>query len=219
MDWFVAVALARGGRMNGHLSAVQDEVLTGHVAVLPRDVGGWSAQALADVLEETTLAGAPLREWLLAQWGPGRIRQPYALAREILGAPVVRRPETSHPIESWSQAGFCTRALIPVSGRSKLAQLAAESRARGALLVRASAYDGATRPSWAESVLGTAPWSPELAAASVRRLAGSILSRVEQRSTLARALAWKDATTSYAAPTDGDAHTLPPDVFSLHCTR
>ena len=32
-DWFVAVSLAREGRVNGYLTAVQDEVLTGYATV------------------------------------------------------------------------------------------------------------------------------------------------------------------------------------------
>jgi hypothetical protein len=44
VDWFVSVALAREGRVNGYLSAVQDEVLSGHVAVLPRDVAVSAAE-------------------------------------------------------------------------------------------------------------------------------------------------------------------------------
>jgi hypothetical protein len=32
VDWFVSAALAREGRMNGYLSAVQDPVLTGYAS-------------------------------------------------------------------------------------------------------------------------------------------------------------------------------------------
>jgi hypothetical protein len=104
LDWFVSMALAREGRVNAYLSAVQDEVLTGHVAVMPHDIGGWSAQALADVLQEMTLVGAPLREWLLAQWGPARVRRPFALAREVLSAPITRGQAARSGGGAWTAA-------------------------------------------------------------------------------------------------------------------
>jgi hypothetical protein len=71
---------------------------------MPHDIGGWSAQALADVLQEMTLVGAPLREWLLAQWGPARVRRPFALAREVLSAPVARGQEARAGGGAWSAA-------------------------------------------------------------------------------------------------------------------
>ncbi|NIP81743.1 MAG: hypothetical protein GWM90_22010, partial [Gemmatimonadetes bacterium] len=52
MDWFVAVALAREGRINGYLSSVQDEVLTGYGTVAPPDVTGTAGQALMALLDE-----------------------------------------------------------------------------------------------------------------------------------------------------------------------
>ena len=40
LDWFVVVAPAAEGRMNGYLSSVQDDLLTGYGTVLPPDVTG-----------------------------------------------------------------------------------------------------------------------------------------------------------------------------------
>jgi hypothetical protein len=203
LDWFVSVALAREGRVNGYLSAVQDEVLAGHVAVLPRDVGGWSAQALADVLEEMTLVGAPLREWLLAQWGPARVRRPYALAREVIAAPVMRRSDATPrpgrvPLELGTHA-LCAPTAYDESTRARVAlvELAAESRARGALRTRAERYAEDARPAWAESVLGGGPWSPQLGEDAVHRVAAVILARLEERGTLSAAVGWGDAATHH----------------------
>jgi hypothetical protein len=199
LDWFVSVALARDGRVNGYLSAVQDEVLSGHVAVLPRDVGGWSARALADVLEEMTLVGAPLREWLLAQWGPARVRRPYALAREVIATPVTRRLESPRLGSEWVESAalsVCAAATDdePTRARVALAQLAAEARARGALRARAERYSDDARPPWAASLLGSGPWSPSLGEDAVRRVAAIILSRVEESGTMRAALGWGDAS-------------------------
>jgi hypothetical protein len=197
LDWFVSIALAREGRMNGYLSAVQDEVLAGHVAVLPRDVGGWSAEALAGVLEEMTLVGAPLREWLLAQWGPGRVRRPYTLTREIVAAPLfLRRGEPMHPPALPTVLTTpCTppRYDSPTHARAALAELAAEARARGALRARAERYADSHRPPWAESIMGQGPWSPRLGEDAVRRGATVILSRLEESGATGSAFGWAAA--------------------------
>jgi hypothetical protein len=197
LDWFVAIALAREGRVNGYLSAVQDEVLSGHVAVLPRDVGGWSAEALAGVLEEMTLVGAPLREWLLAHWGAGRVRRPYALAREIIAAPRARRLEVWFRPEAtpdvWTPRCSPSPYDSPSTARAGLAALAAEARARGALRSRAERFKDSDRPAWAESILGRGPWSPRLGEEAVRRAAAMILVRVEKSGETGSAFAWSDA--------------------------
>jgi hypothetical protein len=201
LDWFVSVALAREGRVNGYLSAVQDEVLAGHVAVLPRDVGGWSAQALAEVLEEMTLVGAPLREWLLAQWGPARVRRPYTLAREVIATPMTRRAEPTLRVNGdWLGPAALSLSAAATDGesaraRAALAQLAAEARARGVLRARARGYSNDARPAWAASVLGVGPWSSELGEDAVRRLAALILSRLEDSGATGAALGWGDAAT------------------------
>jgi hypothetical protein len=203
LDWFVSIALARDGRVNGYLSAVQDEVLAGHVAVLPRDVAGWSAEALAEVLEEMTLVGAPLREWLLAQWGPARVRRPYTLAREVIASPVVPRADRALQRDAgW--VGNRTLATCVAGAdhdlaraRGRLAQLAAEARARGVLRARARWYPDGARPPWAESVLGVGPWSPELGENAVRRLAAVVLSRLRESGAMTAALGWGDAVGRY----------------------
>jgi hypothetical protein len=200
LDWFVSVALAREGRVNGYLSAVQDEVLAGHVAVLPRDVGGWSAQALAEVLEEMTLVGAPLREWLLAQWGPARVRRPHTLAREVIATPLMRRGEpTLGGTDVWLRSEALALCATGADGagraRAALAQLAAEARARGMLRARAQQYSNDASQAWMRSVLGVGPWSPEVGEDAVRRLAAVILSRLGQSGATTPALGWGDAPT------------------------
>jgi hypothetical protein len=199
LDWFVSVSLAREGRVNGYLSAVQDEVLAGHVAVLPRDVGGWSAQALAEVLEEMTLVGAPLREWLLAEWGPARVRRPYTLAREVIATPLSRRPSPTLRFHAdWLGPTALSPHEVAAEGkaaraRAVFARLAAESRARGILRVRAQRYTNGVRLVWAESLLGIGPWSSEPGEDTVRHLAAVILSRLEESGATAPALGWGDA--------------------------
>jgi hypothetical protein len=197
LDWFVSIALAREGRVNGYLSAVQDDVLSGHVAVLPRDVSGWSAEALAGVLEEMTLVGAPLREWLIAQWGPSRVRRPYTLTREIIATPVMRRGESLTQTSSLPLVvGRPCPAPdydTPSHARAALAALAAEARARGALRTRAERFRDGERPPWAESLLGQGPWSPALGEDAVRRVAMVVLARLEDAGVITSALGWADA--------------------------
>src|SRR5678816_3617707 len=52
VDWFVSAVLARDGRMNGYLSAVQDGVLTGYGAVAAPEVARDGAEAMARALDE-----------------------------------------------------------------------------------------------------------------------------------------------------------------------
>jgi hypothetical protein len=223
LDWFVSIALAREGRVNGYLSAVQDEVLSGHVAVLPRDAGGWSAQALASVLEEMTLVGAPLREWLLAQWGPARARRPYALAWQIVATPVPRRGEPATPGSILpSEAGpVCTPVARdrPARARAALAALAADARARGVLRGRAQRYQDGSRPPWAESVLGHAPWSPEPGEDAVRRLSAAMLSRIQASGTGPAGFAWSDAATRGELPWRVAGQIVPAAICDLPDSR
>lgn len=88
VDWFVVAALAREGRMNGYLSSVQDDVLTGYGTVPQPDVSGRAGAALIDVLDEIAPIYTDLRRWYLDAYGPGRALTPYDLARRVLEAPI-----------------------------------------------------------------------------------------------------------------------------------
>lgn len=84
IDWFVVAALAREGRMNGYLSSVQDDLLTGFGTVLPPDITGSAGAALVSILDEVAPIYMDTREWFLESYGPGRLLTPYDLMRRVL---------------------------------------------------------------------------------------------------------------------------------------
>jgi hypothetical protein len=88
VDWFATVALAREGRMNGYLSSVQDDVLTGYGTVTPPDVTGTAGQALIALLDEVAPVYPETRRWFLGSYGRLRAPTAYDLARRIVEPPL-----------------------------------------------------------------------------------------------------------------------------------
>jgi hypothetical protein len=88
VDWFSAVALAREGRINGYLSSVQDDLLTGYGTVTPPDVTGAAGQALIALLDEVAPVYSETRRWFLRSYGQFRQPTAFDLARRILEAPL-----------------------------------------------------------------------------------------------------------------------------------
>jgi hypothetical protein len=88
LDWFAAVALAQDGRINGYLSSVQDDLLTGYGTVTPPDVTGAAGQALIAILDEVAPVYSETRRWFLQTHGQMRSPTAYDLARRILEAPL-----------------------------------------------------------------------------------------------------------------------------------
>jgi hypothetical protein len=88
VDWFTAVTLARDGRLNGYLSSVQDDLLTGYGTVNPPDVTGAAGQALVALLDEVAPVYPETRRWFLQSYGQLRSPTAFDLARRILEAPL-----------------------------------------------------------------------------------------------------------------------------------
>ncbi len=86
MDWFVAVALAREGRINGYLSSVQDDVLTGYGTVRPPDITGGAGQALVALLDEVAPVYPETRRWFAGSYGRSRAPTAQDLARRLVEA-------------------------------------------------------------------------------------------------------------------------------------
>ena len=84
VDWFVAAALARDGRMNGALSSVQDALLTGYAAVPPPDLHGQSGESMLEVLDEMTVVPAELERWYRTVYGREREPSVYERSRRVL---------------------------------------------------------------------------------------------------------------------------------------
>jgi hypothetical protein len=140
-DWFIAASLARDGRMNGYLSAVQDELLPGYVAAEPPGATGAAGSALIDLLDDMTVLPDDSRAWFLSQFGRHREPRALNLVRAVLDVPLKRdnesltRPHTLDPLrvllprracDSWADNAN-PRARGPLQA---LVRLAADSRAR-----------------------------------------------------------------------------------------
>ena len=97
VDWLVAVSLAREGRSDGYLTAVQDAALTGYTTVSPVSMIFGAARPLVDAVEEMTYLPESVREGFLAQWADARSTDPYLLVRHVLSMPLQRRRVTLNP--------------------------------------------------------------------------------------------------------------------------
>jgi hypothetical protein len=86
IDWFAVVALGHDGRMNGYLSSVQDDVLTGYGTVPPPDPSGGRGGALIAILDDVAPPYPATREWFLSEYGPARAHTALDLLRLVLAA-------------------------------------------------------------------------------------------------------------------------------------
>jgi len=174
VDWFVAQALASRGLSNGFLTAVQDEVLTGHVVHPERLRSSGRSRSLITALSGmTTVAPFAARE-----------DQPTAgaLLRWALAAPVDREVASSilrDERRAWGPAALATAPACEVSDpHARLVRMAAESRARGWVSQRSRWLAEPGRPSWARAALGQSPWNAQLAEERVRRLRDYLLAEL-----------------------------------------
>jgi hypothetical protein len=121
IDWFVAVSLAGAGRMNGNLSSVQDELLTGYGTVRPPELSGTAGDALMRILDVVAPVYPDTRAWFLRHYGSGRNLRSYDLARRVLEAELPEpRPEPFAP-DRWrgnpaSRGAFAALALARDQG-------------------------------------------------------------------------------------------------------
>lgn len=190
VDWLVAVSLAREGRSDGYLSAVQDAALTGYTTVSPVAMIFGAARPLVDAVEEMTYLPESVRDGFLAQWADARSVDPYLLVRHILSVPLPRRRISINPTLfdddplSLTSAGpvICADlgALAPeLRARQALLDMSLDARALGIVRVRARWFTLDNRPAWASSMLGAAPWSPSIGELVVRRVRASLVGQLD----------------------------------------
>ena len=203
VDWFVSAALAREGRMNGYLSAVQDGLLTGYGAVAAPEVSRDGAQAMISALDEMTLVAPATRTWFVEAHGKGRTVPISDLTRRVLDVPLTagdRRAIRTGPsaIDVVAPSGEASaRALVAIGAacregaidsrlaheRADLLLEAADARARGLLARRARFAASSDRALWqARALLGNA-WTPEYAEKARLDLRDAILRRAVAAST------------------------------------
>ena len=197
VDWIVASWLARQGIMNGYLSAVQDEWLTGYAsASAPRRDTPQADPTMTALREITEVSPAAVR-WFEAEYGDARRASMAEAVRRTLLAPLPRidfRASPSLGVEAWAtttralraspqaSAGWSCQLRIPALGRSdrdllrRTMETAAQARVAG-LMRRWSEYSQRTNAGWRLRSLGGAPWRPEAADSLTRELRDALLWR------------------------------------------
>lgn len=195
-DWFVAAALAREGRLNGYLSAVQDATLIGHGSAV-RPEGRADAGALSRALVEMAGLDAGLESWYRANFGERRRLAAEEVVRRILATRVSLGDLRLPPRYSvWAESATTSLLRRTVSGSAAwecfaatdvagdpvtvrtLAGYAAKARARGFLREwRQLVSRHGLQPLWSLTPRDVPPWRPEL--------------QLEQEQMLEDAILWK----------------------------
>lgn len=166
-DWFVASALAQQGRMNGFLSAIEDGWFAGYAAGPPTAIGSAATESLVSAIEEMTYVPDSVRLGFESQWSDPQVVDPLLLVRRALETPVVRRAAGAWQVGSAAvamlpPAQLCTSDRSPQSrARESLLMMTIDARARGMAMRRARYRPVGARLSWANSVLGAVPFSPD----------------------------------------------------------
>jgi hypothetical protein len=191
VDWFVAVGLAREGRSNGYLTAVQDAALTGYTAASPRDMIAGAGSALADALAQMTYVPEATREAFLDDWSaPARI-DPSVLTRRVAELQLPRRDVNRRRLFDRGTMPFALPDEVPlcasganawspgVRDRRALLELVLDARARGIARRWAMWYSASSRPAWASSVMGVSPYAPDTGDRFVRRIREALVWELE----------------------------------------
>ncbi|MEN8374244.1 MAG: hypothetical protein ABFS34_02220 [Gemmatimonadota bacterium] len=224
IDWFSVVALGHEGRMNGYLSSVQDDVLTGYGTVPPPDVSGKAGGALVAILDDIAPVYAETREWFLSGFGPGRAHTAMDLLRLALadprdarfpeGAAARRGPRrlrtalrgyelAADALDAWiCLAPGAAYGDARAGARRELIRQAARSVARGLALERGRALAGDAGRRWLARRLYGRRWREEPVPEEVRPELEALLEELE---TVERALRVLD-------PDSGFRLSQPPDA-------
>ena len=196
VDWFVSASLAREGRVNGHLSAAQDPVLTGYASAITPEAARDGGSATLRALDGLTVVPSVTRTWFSDLYGSERRLTVHEAVRRVLEAPLGRmnlsgrssfrpwQPETfDQAFGPASQEGSWTCLVESFAGSAENAgtvravvQYAAESRARGVL---GQWTEFARRRPWASPprlrALTGAPWDPSIGETTMREIRNAIL--------------------------------------------
>jgi hypothetical protein len=197
VDWFVSAALAREGRVNGHLSAVQDPVLTGYASAITPEAAREGGSATLRALDGITLLSPLSRSWFSDLFGVDRRLSVHEAVRQVLETPVpsveisgMRATDRMQPAAlstvfsgapevsgAWRCVldGFTDRAADAASVRA-VVQYAADARARGVIKRwEALALRRPERAPVALRALTGAPWDPAIAERTLRDVRDAIL--------------------------------------------
>ena len=196
VDWFVSASLAREGRVNGHLSAAQDPVLTGYASAITPEAARDGGSATLRALDGLTSVPEVTRSWFSGLFGEERRLSVHEAVRRVLETPIDRinlsgkvafGPWNSRALDEDMGAMVRTGAwacLVESFAGSAddagtvhaVVQYAAESRARGVL--RQWADFAKRRPSASPPrlrALTGAPWNPAIADSTLQEIRDAIL--------------------------------------------
>jgi hypothetical protein len=197
VDWIVASWLANQGIMNGYLSAVQDEWLTGYASAAAPRRDTPQGDPTMTALREITGVSPRVVSWFEEEYGEARRPSLAEAVRRTLLAPLPRvdiRSGSSQGVDGWSttmralrsspeaSAGWSCQLRAPALSRTDREVLrgametAAGSRVRG-LTQRWGDYAARSPAGWRLRSLGGAPWRPEVADSVSRELRDALLWR------------------------------------------
>ncbi len=196
VDWFVSASLAREGRVNGHLSAAQDPVLTGYASAITPEAARDGGSATLRALDGLTSVPTATRSWFSELYGVDRRLTVHEAVRRVLEVPLGRfnlrttpgfkpwAPETfDQGFGAWSKNGLWTCLVEGFAGRTDdagavraVVQYTAESRARGVLHQWAefARRSPQVSPPGLRALTG-GPWDPAIAESTLREIRDAIL--------------------------------------------
>ncbi|HUG02413.1 MAG TPA: hypothetical protein VML95_11150 [Longimicrobiales bacterium] len=183
IDWFSVVSLGHQGRMNGYLSSVQDDVLTGYGTVPAPDATGAAGGALIAILDDVAPAYPATREWFLSAYGPARTHTALDLLRLVLaeGLPSSSQDDGGAPfgprrlraalqgydiaaaaLETWAcRSPGSAYGGVRADARHGLIAEAARAVTRGLAMERADALAGLSGTRWLARRLYGRRWREE----------------------------------------------------------
>jgi hypothetical protein len=198
VDWFVAAALARRGRMNGYLSSVQDAMITGYASATPPRSGIVESDATLDALREITAVEPTTVAWYAATFGTARPSGVAEAVRRTLIAPLPRltlNAGTTTGFSAFSRGSKLLHAATEATAAwsclldvpfmqaansdavRDAMQFAAEARARGVIARWGDYARGAPTSAATLRALGGAPWNPAARDSLVQEVRDAILWR------------------------------------------
>lgn len=149
VDWLVAASLAREGRMNGYLTSIQDEMLTGYGTAVPPDMSGRVGAALVNILDEVAPMRAEHRSWYLAAYGLGRELSSTDLVRLIADVPI---SESAVKQDAGGDPVTVSAASVLRESIARLRGAAASAVAAGVCRASANSFDPSVAGARAELI-------------------------------------------------------------------
>ncbi len=199
-DWIIASALAEKGILNGYLTAVQDEVITGYASATAPRRDATRPDATIRALTEIAEVDRDVVEWYESAYGYDRKVDLADAVTRALTVPMPRlEPGNTDAFDVWTSTASMLRSTeeamrswdclleapsLEGSDREsvrRVMQVAASQRVKNAL-ARWGEYATRGRGDERFRVLAGAPWNPEAADSLGRELESALLWRAARAS-------------------------------------